>query len=90
MRHLTYRGKQRLAHLEDIKASLKTELARCEQLIANVKRIAVLDGVAMWSPGTPRELAPTKAWWLEHEGIDRWNAVKGQSKASDVFTWLIS
>jgi len=87
--HVKYTGRTRIMRLEMERTSIKDRLARIEHEIAATKTRAVEDGMAMWTPGNPRELAPNKSWWIENEGIDRWNEVKSQSKASDIFAWLI-
>ena len=90
MEHLTYRGKLRLADLEDKRQHLKNQLARCDALIANVKRIAVDDGVAAFVEGNPRWSAPAKDWWMANHGVAMWEKVRKPQNISPIFTWLIN
>ena len=90
MKHMAYTGRSRLARLEEERARLKDRVSRVDHIIAAIKRQAVADGVAMWTEGNPRELAPNKDWWITNQGIDAWNKFKRLSKPSPVFTWLIS
>tara|TARA_R100001443_G_C3340522_1_gene174351 strand:- start:393 stop:716 length:324 start_codon:yes stop_codon:yes gene_type:complete len=72
---------------QDTDHFLKQVKENVEALIKQNRQDAITEGLARIDLGEPKELAPTKALYIEAHGQKAWDKIKRIGKASELFRW---